>query len=359
MKQTTPKLELLNSIKEEADGFRLGEIWRLSDKALGALVPILRHKTFKRNYVMLEELPKNKYDVVDSGSINKIKIKGAFDKAVFVRTGNMFEGQGTQSRAVEVSVIILPTKQKEEIIIPARCVHASHPITGNAKFERFGYAPREVTMSLYAQRGQGAVWASVGGSSARLFRLAGEKVQRFRMSDSMVENIKHVKDSKSKISNIVKKVPCLENQVGVIIMDEKGVSNIEVFDHSDSWRAFHESIIQDYSDILSREQEEVLFEIKKEAVPKKISEFIDKLKNTEENIVFQDKGAMTLVLKNESVIGEYTILDNELIHLLASRKEKTDIQPEHPAMVTPFEISRWSERQRYSPSKNEPLIMQY
>lgn len=356
MQQTTLKLELLNSIKEETDGFRLGEIWKLSDKALGALVPILRHKNFKRSYVMLEELSKDKYDVVDSGSINKIKIKGAFDKAVFIRTGNMFEGQGTQSRAVEVSVIILPTKQKKEIIIPARCVHASHPITGNAKFERFGYAPREVTRSLFTQGGQGAVWASVRGSSARLFSLAGDKVQRFRMNDSMVENIKQVKDSKSKISNIVKKVPCLENQVGVIILDEKGVSNIEVFDHSDSWKAFHESIIQDYSDILSREQEEPLFEIKKEAVPKKISEFMEKIKNTEEDVVFQDGGAITLVLKNENIVGEYTILDDELIHLLASRKEKKDIQPERP--ITVFGSSRqWSER--YSTSQREPLIIRY
>lgn len=359
MQQTTLKLDLLNSIKEEVDGFRLGEIWKLSDRALGALVPILRHKNFKRNYVMLEELPKNKYDVLDSGSINKIKIKGAFDKAVFVRTGNMFEGQGTQSRAVEISVIILPSKQEEDIIIPARCVHASHPITGNAKFERFGYAPREVTASLFAQRGQGAVWASVGGSSARLFSLAGEKAQRFRMSDSMVENLKQVKDSKSKISDIVKKVPCLENQVGVIILDEKGVSNIEVFDHSDSWRAFHESIIQDYSDILSREQEEALFEIKKEAVPKKISEFMEKLRNTEENVVFRDREAMTLVLKNENVIGEYTILNNELIHLLASRKEKMDAQPERPTMTPVFRTSQWHERERYSTSEREPLIIRY
>ena len=340
MKQTTSKLELLESIKEERDGFRLGEVWRLSEKALGAIVPILRHKNFKRSYVMLEELPKEKYQVLDSGSIDKIKIKGSFDKAVFVRTGNIFEGKGTQSRAVEVSVIILPTKQKEEIIIPAKCVHASHPITGNAKFERFGYAPREVTKSLFAQRGQGEVWASVGRSSARLFSLAGDKIQRHQMSDSMVENLKQVKDSKSKISTIIKKVPCLENQVGIIILDEKGVSNIELFNHPESWRAFHENIIQDYSDILSKELDEPLFGFKRSAVPGKIGEFIERLKNTKETIVYENDEASTIVIENEGIIGEYSLLNGEVIHLLASQKLPSDIKKESPFLIRERPIYR-------------------
>lgn len=341
MRQTTLKLELLDSIKEEKDGFRLGEIWRLSEKALGAIIPILRHKEFKRQYVMLEELSKDKYEVLDSGSINRIKIKGSFDKAVFVRTGNIFEGKGTQSRAAEISIIILPTKQKEEMIIPARCVHASHPISGNAKFERFGYAPREVTISLFAQRGQSEVWSNVGKSSMRLMRFAGGgSATQFKMDDSMVGNLKQLKEDKSKISKIMKKIPCLENQVGVIIFNENGVSNIELFDHPDSWKAFHENIIQDYSDILSKEQDEPLFEFKKTAVPGKIEEFIERLKNTKEKVVYENEKASTIILENEGVVGEYSLLNGEIIHLLASQKLPQESKRENPFLVRPVSGER-------------------
>ena len=324
MEQTTIVMEdMLNSIKDQTDGFRFGEVWRISNKALGALIPILRHKDAKRAYLMIEELKKGQYEILDSGSIDKIRIKGSFDKAVFIRTGNIFEGKGTQSRAAEISIIILPSKTKEETIIPARCVHASHPISSGAKFERFGYAPREVTYNLFTRRGQGEVWASVGGSSARLFSMADPQLRRMAASDSMVSNLRQVKEDKSKITSILKNIPCLENQVGIVIIDEKGVSHIEVFNHPDSWSAFHESIIENYSDILTKEQDEPLFEIKKEAVPKKIGEFIEKLKNTEKKPVFKNKRATTFILSNNSIVGECSTLDNEIIHILASRTLST------------------------------------
>lgn len=350
MQKTILKQDLLEAIHNQSDGFRFGEIWRLSEKALGAIVPILRDKEFQRAYVMLEELDNKKYKVVDSGNISQIKINGKFDKAIFVRTGNMFEGQGTQSRAAEVSVIILPNK--EEIIIPARCIHASHGIRSGAEFKRYGYAPREVNYSLFAGSGQHAVWASVNRSSARLFSLAGAEESRisgmqFRSSDSMVDNLKQVEKVKSKITDIIKKIPCLEGQVGIIIFDEKGVSNIEVFDHPDSWKAFHESVIKSYSDILSKEQPETLFELKKAAVPKKISEFIEKLKNTEETQVFEDKYAFTYVIKNNESVGEYSVLNGEIIHFLASRKEATEDRGEYPPRRT-FTSRMVAEPIRYS-----------
>lgn len=351
------KQELLNSIKNQTDGFRLGEIWKISDQALGALVPILRHKDFKREYLMIEEISPKKYKIVDSGNINQIKIKGKFDKSIFIRTGNMFEGQGTQSRANEFSVIIIPTKKEEEIIIQARCIHASHPISGGAEFKRFGYAPREVNYSLFAGSGQHAVWASVFHSSARLASLAGEK--RFKTSDSMVDNLKQIKQDKSKISNLIKKIPCLENQVGIIIFDEKGIANIEVFDHPDSWKAFHESIIQNYSDILSKEQDDTLFELKKEVIPKKITQFIEKLKNTEESQVFSEKGATTIIIKNDEIVGEYTLLNNKIIHLLASKRELLKESPTTPSSMWIYNpqssgtYNGWNSRRE---RRQEPLL---
>ena len=333
MQETILKQDLLEDIKNEANGFRFGEIWKLSNKALGALIPILRHKDFKRSYIMIEELDKKDYQVVDSGNISqiKLKVKKALNKPIFIRTGNMFEGKGTQSRANEFSIVITPEEQEEEIIIPARCVHASHPISEGAGFERYGYAPREVLNSLFSGSGQSRVWASVSRSSARLYKMTGtssraEEPITGGFSDSMIGNIKEIKKSKSKISDIIKKVPCLENQVGIVIFDENGVSNIEVFDHPGSWKAFHESIIESYSDILSKEQKEQLFELKKENVPKKIKEFIESMYDAKENKAFDNKSASTYIFRNNSIIGEYTILNDGIIHLLSTRKENEDIE---------------------------------
>lgn len=327
MQQTNLKHKLMNDIKNESNGFRFGEVWKLSDNALGALVPILRHKDFQRSYIMIEELDQKDYKVVDSGNISeiKIKVKKALNKPIFIRTGNMFEGQGTQSRANEYSIVIMPEDQKDEIIIPAKCVHASNPITAGAGFKRYGYAPREVTTSLFSGSGQSKVWANVSRSSARLYNMSGasEGVVGY-VGDSMIGNLKNIKKSKSKISSIIKKIPCLENQVGIVIFDEKGVSNIEVFDHTDSWRAFHESIIESYSDILSKEQEETLFKLNKEAVPKKIKKFIDELYDAEEDKAFISKTASTYIFRNKRIIGEYTSIGDDIIHILATTNEDLD-----------------------------------
>ena len=345
MQETILKQDMLKDIQNEANGFRFGEIWKLSDKALGALIPILRHKDFQRSYVMIEELDKKDYNVIDSGNISeiKIKVKKALNKPIFIRTGNMFEGKGTQSRANEFSVVIMPEEQKEEVIIPAKCVHSSHPIRGGAIFERYGYAPREVTNSLFSGSGQSKVWASVSRSSARLYSMSGSLSRGQEsviggFSDSMIGNIKEIKKSKSKISDIIKKVPCLENQVGIVIFDENGVSNMEVFDHPGSWKAFHESIIESYSDILSKEQKEQLFELKKENVPKKIKEFIESMYDAKEDKAFDNKNVSTFIFRNNSIIGEYTILEDEIIHLLATRKESIEVD-EKPFRSRDFRVT--------------------
>ena len=337
--QQTIKIGFIEAIKKQSEGFRFGNLWRLNDEVLGGIVPILRDDcSVERGYKLMEEVKeKEVYKITDTGNIDKIKIKMIGDTPIFVRSGTAFEGQGTQSRATEVSVIIMPDKTKEkEIIIPARCIHASHHISGGSGFKRHGYVPREVEQSLMANEGQSAVWSSVGSSSVRLCSLSADRSQSragstgmqfmssgARISDNMINNLKEIKKGKTKIKDIMKKVPCLENQVGAVIFDEKGVYSIESFEHPDSWKAFHENIIEKYEDILSKKAEQSIFELKANVVPKKVSEFLDGLLNCEEKVVYEQDNAKTVSLIGEKCIGEYSAIKNKIIHLLGLRRIKS------------------------------------
>src|SRR3989338_10625263 len=120
--QQTSITSFMDAIKDQLDGFMFGTLYRLNDRVLGGVVPILRENVdFKRAYKLVEEInEKQAYTVTDTGNISQIKVKLIGDEPIFIRSGTAFEGQGTQSRASEVSVIIMPEKREEEIIIPAR-----------------------------------------------------------------------------------------------------------------------------------------------------------------------------------------------------------------------------------------------
>lgn len=330
--QETIKMSFIEAIKNQADGFRFGTLWRLNEEVLGGVVPILRDKDFERGYQLIEEVKeKEVYQINDTGHIDKIKIKMLGDTPIFIRSGTAFKGQGTQSRAAETSVIIMPDKTNPEVEIPVRCIHASHGISSGSGFERYGYVPREVEESLVGKSGQSATWNNVRCSSARIMGLRSVNNMAFgeghfqmgALSDSMIDNLENVKAGKSKIKEIMKQMPCLEQQVGVVIFDEKGVYAIEVFDHPDSWKAFHENIIDKYEDILTKESKEALFELKKEVIPKKITAFIAGLLKCVEEQTYSQKSSATYTLSSEGYIGEYSTIDNGIIHLLGLRKEQT------------------------------------
>ena len=50
-----------------------GEPWRLNEKSLSAIIPILRPEPTERGYVLLQEA-QEKVDIEDTGSIGRAKI---------------------------------------------------------------------------------------------------------------------------------------------------------------------------------------------------------------------------------------------------------------------------------------------
>lgn len=335
---------LLTSLLKQDGGYHFGEPWRHAEQSMGFVVPILSTKKGKRNYVTLDEVKDSKaIHISDSGNISRIKVKSSSNKPIFIRIGSIMKGNGTQSRGVEASIVVMPESQIEdlpkvdikpthkiplrEIEVPVRCVHASHPISGGSSMSYSMGAPREVDTSFLSKSGQHDAWNSVQISSSRLYRFRSSSIDTHEnlstpgMSDNLVDNIQTIAKFKGEVLDAIKNLPVLEDQVGVVIFDKSNVVGLEMFDHQDSWLAFQTMVIDKYSDILVKKNEGEMFELKKERIPKKVESFITTLLDRQDELVFEDSGTKTFSFTAKDTVGEYTTIKDAVIHLLAVRNE--------------------------------------
>lgn len=305
-----------------------GKPWRLNDRAMGIVVPIISEDKSKRNYVILEEA-KDKVEIKDMGSIGKVSVKSKSDKPVFMRGGTLLKGQGTQSRVVVCGTIVMP--EKEEVVkggkiavpVPVACVHSSHPISIGAGLDVVGksHAPRIMMSYLRGtSTDQHALWCSVSDFASHSADSGVSGV-----SNDLIHTMEQVDGFKGDVEEIIDKVPTLENQVGMIVLDDKGVVGIEMFDHPGSWKALVKSIVKSYADVLGREDKDNIFEIKLERIIPAVQRFWEKLQTCKEGkILFECDGAKTISFSGDGIVGEYTVLNGEGIHGIATRVEKQE-----------------------------------
>jgi len=314
--------------------YKFEEPWRVSSKALSFVVPIIKLKPSKREYLVAEEV-QDKIELLDSGSINEVKVKGDINKPVFFRAGGILQGLGTQSRTVQHGIVAIPTKEQT---IKVMCIHASHPISTGRKFRIIRrIAPRPV-MNALAYKNQSMVWNAVN-YYARTASSTLANQPFIPSSDNLVETIETVSRFRKDVEKKLEKIPAtMQNQVGVAILDSKGVVGLEVFDHPDSWKAFSKSIIRHYEDVLTEESETALFEIKTEQIFPAILKFLTKAENLTEHVIWTGENSQTLAVKGEELVGEYTLLNNKIIHFILTRKEPT-YEPTFYETYTPIRYS--------------------
>lgn len=356
--------QFLEEIANGRNGYSLGDPWKFSKHALGVIVPILRYKSPKRSYTTLPEV-KDKVTFSDTGSIQQINVKG-IDTNLFIRAGTVLEGVGTQSRGVVHSIVIEP---KIEVPIEVRCVHASHGIRSGSDFHYGGRAPRIIAESLY-KGNQGGVWNNVSRyGSTKIIRsrkkgstsedevpitvsqfalspdlseserqqyaqsLVRQQMERsvdgfqtlFSSSDSLPQIKKAMEKLDTKLQDILKQVPVLENQVGAIIVGVDGVEGVETFDHPDSWKAQYKEVIENYSDTIAEESKK-LFTFDDSQVQIVIKDFLMDVSNAKfTNIIKQ-----TYRIDMKGFIGECVTVDNSVIHLFLVKTENEE--PEQKRM---------------------------
>jgi hypothetical protein len=141
------------------------------------------------------------------------------------------------------------------------------------------------------------------------------------LRDNLVANLDEMTKFNRQVEDMLSKVPAdLNNQVGIVIIDSRGVLCLEMFDHPDPWRAFSQSIVRNYADVLAKERAgEGLFELKTERIDKAIRKFLEKAEGLSENLVFKNRISETRMFSGE-LAGEYTTVGPDIIHLILKRK---------------------------------------
>jgi len=375
----------LNNLSKEI-GFKFGTPWRYSDKALGVVVPILRQDRVdaERVYITLEEAKNQGITFKDTGRIDRVILETPSRKPIFVRSGTALKSVGTQPRAVETSVVIVPQEEKDKtpvapIItkqeIPVRCIYSSKPISSSTKFEYGGFVPLEVGNALMSRSGQAATWNAVSSSAQRLmshhsYASSSGRVGRGMMSgrvatDDLVGVMEDVDRFTTNIDEILAKVPLFEDQVGAVFLDMKDVVGLELFDHPKSWEAIHKEVEKRLGESLAKEEEKTFFKPDYQSIKPITLAFLKKLLESEK-IETSHGITSTITLKGDGVIGEATTIDGKVIHLIGmkdSKKNKENMRPENVIRDMAQMLQRGTgDIQSYSHTtdarrRGDPLIM--
>jgi len=305
----------------EAGNYEFKEPWRATNKSLSIIVPIVSKAPGTRKYVVLEEV-KDKVDIKDTGGIEEARVNGNVDTPVFIRGGTMLKGE-TQERATQYGVVVMPQKSET---VPVHCIHASKGIRPGASFFAIGHAPQQVYSSMLAARNQTVTWHAVTKYNLSL-RASPAMAMPDIASDDLVKHVETIQKFRRDLKEILKSVPDYINQVGVVIIDPDGVVGLEMYDHPDSWKAFSESIIRSFSEVLTKEDKLGIFKPNMEAVIPVIQEFLKTIEKAQEEVVFNKHYARTVILKTKEFVGEYTTLNGKTIHFLITRHKETHIEP--------------------------------
>jgi DNA-binding HxlR family transcriptional regulator len=301
--------EMISSLKNNK--ISLGEPWRLP-KASGFLIPLLNNHPYpERDYVLLQEA-ENLVDFRDSGGISGVDALNKTGKNVFIRKGTLLKGTGTQSRSPINSFVLTPDKAYKRI--PVNCIHQTHRIAPGSKFEVGGLAPMMVYQAL---GNQSNTWASISEYSHRRQPL---ETRHLTSSDNLLE-VEKIRAS-DVVEDALETIPGDHlNQVGVVVFDLQGVVAVELFNHPESWRAFSESIIRSYREVLTEEAGE-LVEVKVERASEIFKAYLEELENLEGIIVAENTTSEVWDLRSHDVTGELTKIEEVEIHLTLNRRDK-------------------------------------
>ena len=315
---------------ERQKTFRFLEPWRYSSKSLALVVPIVRVRYGSREYIVIDEVP-GILSIRDAGTVGKVIVENSSDKHVFIRGGCILEGL-TQPRALRYGILVEPgTTYTVDVV----CVHATSPIRRGRELRPALYVPF-MLKHVISRGSQNEVWDSIG-------RYALAYLNRY--VPDLTEVVRSIEKVQTKIADVIEKFPLVKDQVGVIIVGTKGVEALELFDHPKSWSAIAKNAGKEFGEILVEEQEIPIFKPDSEAIKEAINVFLGKIKECRETEVFKGKNTYTKLLEGNGIVGEYTVLNNNTIHLMVTRAEKPFAKPKH-YITSPARISEREEAVR-------------
>lgn len=149
-------------------------------------------------------------------------------------------------------------------------------------------------------------------------RNSASRSSGLRGSDNLLEKIRK---GQSVLDDMMQKVPLFDNQVGAIIFNPVGVIAVETFDHPKSWEAIKKEIIEKYGDKIKTVQSDHLYELKPEMIKPALEKFIKRLETFNEKTIRKDDYSETREVTGDKIVGEYTLVKGQPIHVLLLRSD--------------------------------------
>jgi len=352
--------DMLLNIATEENGFKLGDPWRFSEFSLAAIVPVQRDVLGQRDYRLLSEMT-DQVLMRDTGNIDRVSItnKGAYP--VLVKAGEVVGG-ATQARTLVVSQVIM---SGENVLADCVCVHASHGIRAGQEVKSRGYSPTRVRRTLYggysrggsvnrmarssggrreeskiigasfgySSRLQNDVWAGVKGHSREVADAGDSLGVYFMQAMPDVETptpsgswrtaaddlAGRINESKEKFEAVLKKVPRLEDQVGMVLLGMGGFDSMESFEHLESWKALVDAFLKsEAGKIGDVSDQNGVFDFKPERAREVIRELLQA--SFEEMITVNKMDTSTFLLESDKLKGEVVTLYDVPIHCTFMKK---------------------------------------
>lgn len=350
--------QLLNKLQSPDETICYGEPWRYGEKSVTCVIPILQKKIMvERDYLLLSEAKNVK--ITDKGRISPVQIENGEPLPVFIRLGEILKG-ATQERSVTQSHVIAPGATVD---VPVVCIHASRPLQHGASFTAGGFAPMKDALFAGEVKCMGHVdqrtsWnmdrSYYAMSSSHLGGLTfGPEIRGgdgdatlgdgTLLSDAEPDNLSAITERvREALDEVIKKVPLFNDQIGMALIGTvapskrvsedgrplrkihvSGLQTLECFDLPDSWKAIKEMITGKeaipISDVLEDDSPfKIVFE------PEKTTGQISKVLAGELDVktISDDKLSQVISLSYPGYVGEATILNDHVIHLLITRNDK-------------------------------------
>ena len=320
--------EYITDMKEARNGFEFGDPWRFSNRHIACVLPIIRNANGDALTYRPYQNGANAR-VEDTGSIDKLNFFNDGDEPLFVRMGEMFTGF-TQERSLIMSRVIRPHFREE---IPVVCVHASKGINQGTNMISGGYAPDKDALFSTQNYSFGRVKQDSSWNHDRAYVT---RAKRLIVNDDALQlsspaNIKNRRsddvhgaqtDLKEYANQLVRRVPSLDHQIGMAILDSEGLYSIECFNLPFPWKMLEQSIIEKDIVTLHKYDNKNAYEYVADEAG---NAFRDALPNSiGEKELYSNEQTKTISLDSQRFSGEAVIFLGVLIHILLTRKEQTN-----------------------------------
>lgn len=338
-------LNFIKTLKDEKGGFKLDKPWRLDENSLNVIIPILRTKNNDRDYLLFSEATKTVS--TDSGSINFVNVENNEDAPVLLCRGEIFSGK-TQERAVIHDTLIAPNTT---IKVAVRCIHMSKGIQGSTKMSYGGRVSSNInlkdqTSTWNTVQEEVSCYFNVGDSTDNSVKGSIREEKNFsrrvqpgqtsydpfnspailnigtqgiegvsEMPDiKMDDYVSALKDMKTELKDMLKKMPYIEDQVGVVFFNENKFKGLELFNSNLSWKAVKDdTIAKEGASFVKNKNDELMFTYKPKAARKMVKKILGK--DFKENVIFQDKNVKVIEIKSKKILGEGIIYKGKVLHL--------------------------------------------